>query len=411
MADRRFDVIVIGAGPAGMIAAATAAKSGKSVLLLEKNKCLGKKLRLTGNSRCNLTNISSLSDFPEHYVDAVKFLHNAFNVFYNTELINFFKESGLKVKAENKGRIFPASDNAQDVVNALERSLKQSGVEIKLNTNVAKIIAKNQKIMAVKTDCSEQINTEKVVIATGGKTYPATGSTGDGFNWAEKLGHNIINLRPGLSSLVIDNKWIKNLQGISFSDSRISLYINRKRKKTIEGELVFTHFGVSGPGILDISLFIDKIKKQDVILKIDFLPDLTQDIILNQFNDKALRKSQIKCKNFLTQILPVKFVHEILKISGILTDKKMIELSKREKISLINNLKSLELKVRQFFAFEQAMITRGGVDTREINPKTMESKIVPGLYFCGEILDVAGLTGGYNLQAAFSTGFAAGKNV
>lgn len=405
------DVIVIGAGPAGMMAAIRAAEIGKSVLLLERNKILGTKLLLSGKGRCNLTNAGEISEFIEQYIDNGRFLYHAFSRFFNQDLIDFFGHVGLKTKVERGGRVFPVSDRAEDICLALKVYLQKNKVKILFSSRVSEVLVCEGEVKGVRLENGQSLYASRVIVATGGLSYPKTGSTGDGYLFAKKLGQSIIPTQPGLVGLTTEEKWVKNAQGLNLKNVKASLYENGKKRKEELGEMVFTHFGVSGPIILKLSVKIDSaLKNNQIFLSIDLKPGLTQE----QLNNRLLREIQDSpirhYKNFLKTLLPRKLIPVFVELSGINPEKKINQLTKKERLVLINLLKDLKLRISGARSIAEAIVTRGGISTQEINPKTMESKIIKGLYFCGEVIDVAGLSGGYNLQAAFSTGFVAGES-
>ncbi|MBU4304485.1 MAG: NAD(P)/FAD-dependent oxidoreductase [Candidatus Omnitrophica bacterium] len=406
-----FDVIVVGAGAAGMISAGRCAERGKRVLVLEKNNSAGVKLRLTGNGRCNLTNITLRDGFEPFYFDSGKFLYNAFHVFYNEELISLLKRLGVEVKVEDKGRVFPKSDDSADVVKALLWYAQNNGAQVRYVQRVSNIVCETQQVKAVRFADGTLIHANNIILATGGKSYPQTGSSGDGYYMAEKMGHTIVTPRPGLAGLEVDESWMEELSGIGFKDVAASVLLNGKRKKKAAGEMVFTHFGVSGPLMLDISGLVgDLLTESNVVLELDFMPRFNPQELEKYFEELRAKNPRRFCLNVLSGLLPQKFMLYCLKAAGIEPQKRFDMLSKKEISALINMLKGLQLKVKATRPLAEAMVTRGGVSTKEINPKTMESKIIKGLYFCGEVIDVAGVSGGYNLQAAFSTGFVAGNS-
>ena len=411
-------VIVIGGGPAGMMAAITAAENGNKVILLEKMDRLGRKLLITGKGRCNITSSLPIEDFIQNTPGNGQFLYSSFKNYTNQDIIKFLKEQGLQVKEERGNRIFPVTDKSLDVLKCFENKLKELNVDIRYNTKVVEIISKDNYLRVI-IENSEYLEAEKVILATGGKSYPLTGSTGDGYNISKKLGHTISEIKPSLVPLECYNKNIfKSLQGLSLRNVQIQ-FENLENNKVIYedfGEMIFTHFGISGPTILSGSAHlvryknIDKLlKDKKVILKIDFKPALSEE----KLDERILRDfSELKNKHFknsLDKLLPQKLIPEIIEISKINPDKKVNEITKQERKNLVKLLKNFELTISGFRHIEEAIITSGGINIKEINPKTMESKIVPGLYFAGEIIDIDSYTGGFNLQIAYSTGYTAGK--
>ncbi len=429
-------VIVIGGGPAGMMAAITASQKGDQVTLIEKMPSLGRKLLITGKGRCNITSSLDMSKFIENTPTNGKFLYSCFQNFTNQDIIKFLKEQGLEVKEERGNRIFPITDKSLDVLKCFTKKLKEQNVNIEYNTKVTELIVseneseeiteskkeKSLKIDGVKTTngASEKIEkADKVILATGGKSYPLTGSTGDGYILAKKVGHTITELRPSLIPLeTYDLATCKELQGLTLKNVAITITDIEKNKKIYEdfGEMIFTHFGISGPIILSASAHLtryknnlEKMKNKKIVLKIDLKPALSEekleDRILRDFNE--LKNKQFK--NSLDKLLPQKLIPVIIKKSKIQENKKVNEITREERKQLVHLLKNFEIEVKGFRPIEEAIITSGGVSTKEINPKTMESKIVKGLYFAGEIIDVDSYTGGFNLQIAYSTGYTAGN--
>lgn len=394
-----------------MIAAGRAAELGKKVLLLERNNVLGVKLRITGNGRCNLTNMVPLEHFSEYYTDNPKFLHNAFGQFFNQELIDLLHKYGLRVKVEHNNRVFPVSDKSGDVVRALELYMQKGRVEVKCRTLVMDIIMEQNKVTGIRTKEGMVIPAARVIIATGGKSYPHLGSNGSGYQWAKKFGHNVARLRPGLVAIEIKEPWIRKLQGLSVKDAAIYLYADDKMKKKIIGDIVFAHYGISGPGAFDLSMYIPELPdKTKMVIKLDIFANVGQEQLTAEIDNIIEDKPRLKCKNITFENIPRKILNLYLELAGIDSDKSLGQLQKKEKMHLINIFKGVQFTVQRIKPLKEAMVTRGGVSTKELNPKTMESKIIRGLYFCGEVLDIAGISGGFNLQAAFSTGYLAGTN-
>lgn len=409
-------VIVIGGGPAGMMAAITAAENGNKVILLEKMERLGRKLLITGKGRCNITSSLPIEDFIQNTPGNGQFLYSCFKNYTNQDIIEFLKRQGLEVKEERGNRIFPTTDKSIDVLECFKRKLKELNVDIKYNTKVIDIAKKEEKLQ-VKTQ-NNTYEAEKVILATGGKSHPLTGSTGDGYKLAQNLGHTITQIKPSLVPLEsYDKKICQNLQGLSLRNVKIELK-NTENNKTIYedfGEMLFTHFGVSGPTILSSSAHLvryknieELLKNRKIILKIDFKPALSEEKlderILRDFTE--LKNKQFK--NSLDKLLPQKLIPAIIEKSNINSEKKVNEITKQERKNLVKLLKDFELIISNFRPIEEAIITSGGINIKEINPKTMESKLVEGLYFAGEIIDVDSYTGGFNLQIAYSTGYTAG---
>ncbi|CDD37521.1 hI0933 family protein [Clostridium sp. CAG:356] len=413
-------VLVIGGGPAGMMAAITAAENGNEVTILEKMPSFGKKLLITGKGRCNITSSLYMSEFIKNTPGNGKFLYSAFQNYTNADIIEFLKKQGLEVKEERGNRIFPVTDKSIDVLNCFKKRIDELKIKYKLETRVEKILIKNNEVLGVRTN-REIIQTDKIILATGGKSYPLTGSTGDGYKIARDLGHTIIPIKPALVPLeVYEKEECKKIQGLSLRNIAIKI-IDTDRKKTIYedfGEMVFTHFGISGPTILSGSAHLAKYKDIDYLLKkryikitIDLKPALTEE----QLDDRILRDfkefKNKQFKNSLDKLLPQKMIPLIVELSGINPEKMVNEITKEERRHLVQLIKYFTITIKNFRPVEEAIITCGGISTKEINPKTMESKLIKGLYFAGEIIDVDAYTGGFNLQIAYSTGYTAGINV
>ena len=414
-------VIVIGGGPAGMMAAITAAESGNKVILLEKMERLGRKLLITGKGRCNVTSSLQIDDFIQNTPGNGQFLYSCFKNYNNQDIIRFLKSEGLEVKEERGNRIFPITDKSKDVLDCLERKLKELGVKIRLNTAVKEILVDDNYVVGVRTD-KEKIYADKVILATGGKSYPLTGSTGDGYIFASKLGHTIQEIKPSLVPLEIYNKEeAAKMQGLSLKNVKIKFVEKNQDNQEKEiyedfGEMLFTHFGISGPTILSGSAHLVRYPNLEELLKskkIKLYIDLKSALSEEQLDDRILRDfkeaKNKQFKNSLDNLLPQKMIPYIIEKSQISEDKKVNEITKEERKRLLQLLKKLEFTIKGFRPIEEAIITSGGINVKEINPKTMESKLVRGLYFAGEIIDVDGYTGGFNLQIAYSTGYTAGQ--
>ena len=412
-------VIVIGGGPAGMMAAITATENGNTVILIEKMERLGRKLLITGKGRCNVTSSLPIEEFITNTPGNGQFLYSAFKNYTNQDIIQFLNKQGLEVKEERGNRIFPVTDKSLDVLKCFENHLKELNVNIIYNSKVIDIIPKNTKLQ-VKTE-SKIFEADKVILATGGKSYPLTGSTGDGYKLAEKLGHTVKKIKPSLVPLEsFDRQICQNLQGLSLRNVKIEL-INLQNNKTIYedfGEMIFTHFGVSGPTILSGSAHLVRQKnienlwkEKKIKLKIDFKPALTEEKLDNRILRDFEEVKNKQFKNSLDKLLPQKLIPVIIEGTNINPNKKVNEITKIERKNLVKLLKNFEIKIKDFRPIEEAIITSGGINIKEINPKTMESKIVKGLYFAGEIIDVDSYTGGFNLQIAYSTGYTAGETI
>lgn len=406
-------IVVIGGGPAGMMAAASAANSGARVILLEKKDKVGRKLAITGKGRCNITSAVEPEYLPEGFPGQARFLYSAFNEFNNQDLIKFFAQRGLETKVERGNRVFPCSDRALDVVKVLYDNALNSGVKINTACAVKDILIAEGKVTGVKT-MDGQIAADAVIIATGGKSYPLTGSTGDGYKWASRAGHKIIDPRPGLVPLITDEDWVPELQGLTLKNVRAAAFKNNGKKINEEfGEMLFTHFGLSGPIILtmsrDIASYIYK-QGGKVTVVIDLKPALDEEKLDERLQRDFSKYSRRQFANSLDDLLPRKLIPVIIKLSGINPHQECNQINRAERKQLGHLLKNLTVTVSGTRPIEEAIVTAGGVDVNQVNPRTMESKLVKGLYFAGEVLDVDGYTGGYNLQASFSTGYAAGKS-
>ena len=412
-------VIVVGGGPAGMMAAITAAENGNEVIIIEKMPSFGRKLLITGKGRCNITSSLYMSEFIKNTPGNGKFLYSAFQNYTNKDIIEFLKRQGLEVKEERGNRIFPVTDKSIDVLNCFKKRIDELKIQYKLNTRVEKILIKNNEVLAIRTD-KEIIKTDKIILATGGKSYPLTGSTGDGYKMAKDIGHTIIPIKPSLVPMeVYEKEECKRLQGLSLRNVGIKIRDTDRKKIIYEdfGEMIFTHFGISGPTILSGSAHLVKYKDIEYLLRkkyinisIDLKPALTEE----QLDDRILRDfNTFKNKQFkhsLDKLLPQKIIPVVIELSKIHESKKVNEITKEERKRLVELLKNFTITIKSFRPVEEAIITCGGINTKEIDPKTMESKVIKGLYFAGEIIDVDSYTGGFNLQIAYSTGYVAGKN-
>ena len=414
------NVIVIGGGPAGMMAAITAAEYGNNVTIIEKNSDFGKKLLITGKGRCNITSSLYMSEFIKNTPGNGQFLYSAFQNYTNTDIIDFLKNQGLEVKEERGNRIFPVTDKSIDVLNCFKSKINELKIKKLFNARVQKILVQNGEVLGVRTE-KEIIQTDKIILATGGKSYPLTGSTGDGYLIAKNIGHKVTEIRPSLVPLVIYEKnECKEMQGLSLRNVGIKIIDESKNKLIYEdfGEMIFTHFGISGPTILSGSAHLVRykeidnlMKEQKIKLQIDLKPALTEE----QLDERILRDfKEFKNKQFkhaLDKLLPQKMIPIVIEKTKINEEKRVNEITKEERRNLVKVLKKFELTIKDFRPVEEAIITSGGINIKEINPKTMESKLVKGLYFAGEIIDVDSYTGGFNLQIAYSTGYTAGMHV
>ncbi|MEA3293049.1 MAG: NAD(P)/FAD-dependent oxidoreductase [Patescibacteria group bacterium] len=407
----KYNVAVIGGGPAGMIAAGRAGEVTSHVVLIEKNKSLGKKLLITGKGRCNITNKANKQrEIISKFGKNGKFLFSVFSKFGVDETIVFFKNNGLKTKVERGGRVFPVSDTSRDVLNALINYLKEFHVEIKTNSEVREIIKKGNRIEKIVLVNNEEIIADNFIICAGGKSYPITGSTGDGYKWVEKMGHKIIKTLPSLTPIIVKEGYVKELEGLSLKNVEISAYKGKKKCCSRFGEAIFTANGMSGPIILDMSKEIRKELPNKIRIQINFKPALDF-VKLDKRIQRDFQKSSNKLfKNCLNELLPKKLIPIIVKMSGINPDKKVNSITKEERKKLVCLFKKFSLRVDRLDGFKKAIITTGGIKLDEVEQKTMKSKLIDNLYFSGEILDVDGPTGGYNLQVCWSTGYIAGEN-
>lgn len=403
--------VVVGGGAAGMMAAIQSAGAGQQVVLLEKNEKLGKKLFITGKGRCNITNACDVSDLFSNIVTNSKFLYSSFYGFSNQDTIAFFESLGVSTKVERGGRVFPVSDKSSDVIRCLERECRRLNVEIRLQKRVSGLSIRDGTIQGVVLAGGKTITADRVILATGGMSYPSTGSSGDGYKMAEKAGHTVTELRPGLTGMCIKENNPKKLQGLTLKNTAIKIQDMDSQKVLFDGfgEVLFTHYGVSGPLILSASSRIgDRLAENPMSLHIDMKPALSQE----QLKKKLIRVFEAaggqSLKNAMQQMLPKSMVPVLLDESGVEAARKANQITKEERRKIADNMKDFTLTLTGLRSWEEAIITRGGVRVEEINPQTMESKLVKGLYLAGEIIDLDALTGGYNLQIAWSTGYAAG---
>lgn len=410
---------VIGGGAAGMIAAITAAKDNNEVVVIEKTSSLGNKLKITGKGRCNLTFDGDEEDFKKNIVTNYKFMYSSFSNFSNKDVVNYFESLGVKTKVERGGRIFPVSDKATDIVRALENEIKKHRIKVMCNSSVTEIITKNNIVTGVKLENGNIINVDKCIVATGGNSYKSTGSTGDGYRLLEKLGHTVTEIKPALVPLKSEDKICKELQGLSLRNISINL-IDTETNKLIYsdfGEMMFSHFGVTGPVILSASSRLNQVKdlknkfrNKNIKLVIDLKPALSNEVLDKRILRDFEKYTNKEFKNSLNDLLPQKLIPVVIDILDIDENTKVHQITKKQRENLVSIIKNLEITITDFMPIDMAIVTSGGINVKEVNPKTMESKIINGLYIAGELLDVDAYTGGYNLQIAFSTGFAAGKN-
>ena len=398
-------VIVVGAGPAGIMASLSASKNNE-VTLIERNSEIGKKLKLTGGGRCNITNNRDIEEFFDKIVTNKKFLYSALYTFSNTTLLEYFSNNNLEYKVEYDQKVFTKSDKADEVIEIFKRDLMKNDVKVLYNTKVNDFIIEDEIIKGIITEDGKKIYADSVIVTTGGKSYPTTGSDGSMYDILQKHGHTINTLYPALIPLVTKEGFIKNLQGISMKEVIISTTI-KKKKIQRQGDMIFTHFGISGPGVLKFSSYINKIlKEKEVEIKLDFLPEISN----NELSEIIRSNSNKSLLNNLKAYLPQNFVKEILNILS-LSEVKIAELKKEDELKLIEYIKEMPLTVEDTITIKAAMVTSGGVSVKEINSSTMESKKIKNLFFAGEVIDIDAETGGYNLQMAFSTGYLAGSSI
>lgn len=409
-------MIVVGGGAAGMMAAVSAAKQGHSVLILEQNEKLGKKLFITGKGRCNVTNACETEKFFENVVSNPKFMYSAFYGFDNRQMMALLEDAGCPLKTERGERVFPVSDHSSDVIAALQRLLKKEQVEVRLHTKVKKLLIdkaenpeKNQ-VRGVLLSDGKKESADAVVVATGGFSYQTTGSTGDGFRMAEEAGHKIKAPRPALVPFTVSENWCKELQGLSLKNVNLTMRDGKKEVYDGFGEMLFTHFGISGPLVLSASSFYGACKKkEEVVCELDLKPALSAEQLDKRIIRDFEENRNKQFKNSLNGLFPAKLVPVMIRLSGISPEKKVHEITKEERKHLVELTKRLTMHITGTRDFAEAIITQGGVSVKEVNPSTMESKITAGLYFAGEVLDLDALTGGFNLQIAWSTGYLAGN--
>jgi len=402
-------VIVIGGGPAGMLAAAQSAKRGNRTLLLERNNKLGKKLYITGKGRCNVTNACDITEFMDNVPRNNKFLYSAINAFGPKDLCALIEENGVELKTERGKRVFPVSDKASDITKALEAYMSKCGVEVRLNTQVDEILTEGNAVAGVRCG-GEIIPCRSVVIATGGLSYPLTGSTGDGLSFAQKLGHKVTETRPALVPLNAEEDWLSQTQGLTLKNVELCAFKKKKELFRQRGELLFTHFGISGPLVLTLSSVItnEDIKELDIF--IDLKPALTEEELDSRLIKDFNKFSNKQLKNALVELLPGKLQQIVIQRSNINPDKIVHQITKQDRQMLVKVIKYFKINCTSLRGFNEAVITRGGVNVKEVDPQTMQSKLISGLFFAGEVLDVDAFTGGFNLQIAFSTGYLAGMN-
>ena len=405
------NVIVVGGGAAGMMAAVFAARNGQNVQLLEKNEKLGKKLFITGKGRCNITNAADIEDLFTAVISNPKFFYSGFYSFRNQQVIDFFEELGVKTKIERGERVFPVSDHSSDVIAAFSRELKLLGVSVSLHTEVRELLCEQDKVCGVLLTNGKKMKADAVIVATGGISYPSTGSTGDGYRFAKETGHRVTELLPSLVPMEVRQWYAKELQGLSLRNIEIRITDGKKKLYEEFGEMLFTHYGVTGPVILSASSVVGKtLRKKELTLHIDLKPALSEE----QLDKRILREFDAnhnkQYKNSIDSLFPAKLKPIMIELSEIEPEKKVNEITKEERQRLVHLIKDFTMTLTGLRSYNEAIITKGGVSVKEIDPGTMESKKMKGLYFAGEVLDLDAMTGGYNLQIAWSTGYLAGIN-
>lgn len=407
---KEYDIAIIGAGAAGCMAAIRAAELGAKVVLIERNDAIGRKIMITGKGRCNLTNAAPIDLFIKKFNPGGEFLRSALFAFSNDDLIAFFRERGLEIKIERQGRAFPATDKARSIISVLEDSLQKGGITVTHGVRIVGIERRGDRFV-LSAESGACLEAKKVIIATGGASYAATGSTGDGYTIAARLGHTVTPLAPALVPLTTKERWVKGLQGLGLENVRITFHIGGKKLVSEVGEVMLTHFGISGPLILDMSGDIVAAlgKHGEIPLTIDLKPGLREEQIESRLVHKFTVKGGAQAKNLMQDLLPKRMIPVFLSLAGIAPEKRTNQITKADRSAVIRLLKAFPLTITGSLPIEEAMVTGGGVSKKEINPRTMESKIVPGLYFAGEVIEGAAPSGGYNLQQAFSTGYLAGE--
>ena len=406
-------VVIIGGGAAGMFASIFAADNGHEVHVYEKNEKLGKKLFITGKGRCNVTNASDMDVLFSSMVSNEKFMYSSFYGYTNQDVMDFFENAGLKLKIERGNRVFPESDHSSDVIRTLEREMKSRGVKIHLHSTVKRILSVDGQFTAIELADKTRVEANKCIVATGGMSYQTTGSTGDGYRFGESIGHSVTNLRPSLVPLETKGAFVPKLQGLSLKNVSVAIYDGKKEIYSDFGEMLFTHYGVSGPMIISASAYVGKIleKKKELKLVVDLKPALSEEQLdarmLREFDENQNKRF----KNAVAGLFPSKLLPVMLEIGGVDGEKKVNEVSRDERQGFVRTIKNLEMTIVKAREFKEAIVTQGGIKVKEIDPGTMESKVVKGIFFVGEVLDLDAVTGGFNLQIAWSTGAAAGRSV
>lgn len=408
---KKYDVIIVGAGASGLLAAGRAAERGAKVLVLEKMRTPGRKLLITGKGRCNITNNASIAEFIKHVYPNGRFLRNAFSRFYSDDILNLLHKYGVETSLERGGRYFPTSNKAKDILTAILKWVGEKNIDIFYNQNVQKILIEDKKVKGLQVN-GEEVYSQNIILAIGGKSYPATGSDGTGFNLLKGTGHSISQLRPALVPIETAGDIAKKLQGLALKNVRVSVWINDKKKGEAFGEMLFTHFGLSGPIILTLSrLIVTELQnKNNIILSIDLKPALDEQKLDKRLIRDLNELGKKKISNIFRNWLPSSMIPVFINILKLDPEKEGHQINSKERKKIRNLFKRFDIKITNYRSFKEAIITSGGVSTKEINPGTMESKYISGLYFAGEMIDLDAETGGYNLQIAFSTGWLAGES-
>ncbi|MBP2625617.1 MAG: hypothetical protein H6Q68_328 [Firmicutes bacterium] len=407
-------IIVIGGGAAGMMAAISASQHGAQVTILEKMSVLGRKLSITGKGRCNITNVADKQTIIKNMPGNGSFIYSALYRFSNQDIIDFLHNHGVMTKVERGGRVFPVSDNAKEVVDAFRKAFKELNVEVVIGQAVKRIIMHNGRVTGVLAGNNVEYAADAVILATGGASYPATGSTGDGYRMGQMVGHTIVPLKPSLVPLEVGENWIGELQGLSLKNVVASVIFDGKKVADEFGEMLFTHYGLSGPIILSLSKKVAELLSgkpgQEVLLAINLKPALTAEVLDKRIQRDFEKFARKQLKNSLGELLPAKLINVIIDLAYLDPDKFVHQITKEERTRLLEQITNLTFTITGTRPVSEAIVTAGGIHVKEINPKTMESKLVEGLYFAGEVIDIDGYTGGFNLQAAFSTGYVAGQS-
>lgn len=403
------NVVVVGSGPAGMMSAISAAKCGHKVTLIERNNKVAKKLYITGKGRCNVTNKKTIENFFENVLTNKEFLYSALYTFTNEDTIKFIEDGGTQLKVEQGDRVFPISDKSVDIIKSFEKHLHKNKVKIKLDSKVSKINVQNSLIKSLVLSNGEEVSADNFIFATGGASYPLTGSDGKLFDEFKKIGHSIVKLKPSLVPIELVEKWPTNLQGLTIKNALLTLYKNNKKEISFQGDFIFTHFGISGPIVLKMSRYI--FENNNYSIKIDLKPALDEKAFDLRIQKDFMKYKNKDFKNSLDDLLPQKFIPVMIELTGINAEKKVNSITREERKKLVECFKNLMVNVKNLRPISEAIVTSGGVSVDEIDPSTMKSRIIKNLSFAGEVMDVDAFTGGYNVQIAISTGFLAGSNI